>query len=377
LTAVLAPLLILFGLKSGIVYTLTQRLVQDPRNLEVIPMGSSRLTDEWFRRLKKQAGVAFVVPRTRQIAATVDLRNPHMPLGVRVSVELIPTEKGDPLLARWRIEPRGGTSLVLTQSAAEKLGARSGDEVIASIGRTSGGNPERVHLSLTVTAVLPLAAFQRDAAFASLRLLEAAEDYRDGYAVAAFGWPGVSAPPGPRIYPSFRLYAQSMEDVLGLRDHLLAMGLDTYTQAEQIETIRVLDRNLSTIFYVIATVAVFGYTASLGASSIAAVERKRRELGVLRLLGFSTWGMVLFPVSEALFTAVFGIGLATVAYWITQVGINYLFADSLSAGEAACRLLPVHLAGAIAMTLICVLAAAAFGGWRAARVEPAESLRDI
>ncbi|MCK5203198.1 MAG: hypothetical protein KAR15_04980, partial [Desulfobacterales bacterium] len=40
LAAVLAPLLVLFGVKSGIINTMSDRLIQDPRNREISPVGS-------------------------------------------------------------------------------------------------------------------------------------------------------------------------------------------------------------------------------------------------------------------------------------------------------------------------------------------------
>lgn len=43
LAAVLAPLLVLFGLKSGIIATMTERLRADPHNLEITLRGHQRL----------------------------------------------------------------------------------------------------------------------------------------------------------------------------------------------------------------------------------------------------------------------------------------------------------------------------------------------
>ena len=48
LAAILAPLLVLFGVKSGIINTMVDRLVKDPRNLEVSPIGSGRYSPEWL-----------------------------------------------------------------------------------------------------------------------------------------------------------------------------------------------------------------------------------------------------------------------------------------------------------------------------------------
>ncbi len=73
LAAVLAPLLVLFGVKSGIINTMVDRLVQDPRNLEISPVGSSRYDQNWFTAVGNRPGVAFIIPQTRSIAANIIL----------------------------------------------------------------------------------------------------------------------------------------------------------------------------------------------------------------------------------------------------------------------------------------------------------------
>jgi hypothetical protein len=71
LAAVLTPLLVLYGVKFGVVQTLTERLRNDPRNLEISPVISGRFTQDYLTRLAQHPDVAFVLPRTRSIAATM------------------------------------------------------------------------------------------------------------------------------------------------------------------------------------------------------------------------------------------------------------------------------------------------------------------
>ncbi|PWV62399.1 FtsX-like permease family protein [Plasticicumulans acidivorans] len=370
LAAVLAPLLVLFGLKFGLVTTLTERLLNDPRTRELIPIGSGRYTPAWFDELRTWPGVAFVVPRTRQIAATAELRSAD---GRAVIVELIPTAAGDPLLARYGVAEPGGGQLVLSQPAAEKLGAAT--TLDASIGRSRAGREEYAHAVLNVIGTAPLAAFDRDAAFVPLPLLEAAEDYRDGYAVPALGWPGLDKPAGARQYPGFRLYAGTLDDVAPLRAQLVARGLEVLTQADAIDNVKRLARNLDILFAAIAGLGGIGYLAAAGAASLAAVERKRRELSLLRLLGLPTRGLLLFPLAQALYTAFAGCLLALALYFGASAGLNLLFATA--PGEQLCRLLPLHALAAVALTLGTVALAALAGGLRATRIEPSEGWRDV
>ncbi|HKU99161.1 MAG TPA: hypothetical protein VJR58_27960, partial [Vineibacter sp.] len=175
LAAVLAPLLVLFGLRFGVVQTLTERLANDPRNLEIVPIGAGRFDKAWFDRARTWPEVAFVIPRTRAIAASMDLLNPG---GSAVNVEMIPTAPGDPLLkghlpyptctakpdedpavvcaaeVHPRMQPRTprpdqpdpaqaqapDIAVVLSASAARKVGAPARGAVVAGIiGRSIDG----------------------------------------------------------------------------------------------------------------------------------------------------------------------------------------------------------------------------------------------
>ncbi len=53
IVAVVAPLLLLFGLKFGIVSQMRAELLADPRNLEIRMLGSAKLDDAWFAQFKK------------------------------------------------------------------------------------------------------------------------------------------------------------------------------------------------------------------------------------------------------------------------------------------------------------------------------------
>jgi putative ABC transport system permease protein len=110
---------------------------------------------------------------------------------------------------------------------------------------------------------------------------------------------------------------------------------------------------------------------------LAAVERKRRELSILRLLGLPGRGLVGFPLMQALLTAGFGVMVASLAYLLTSALLNQRFADQMQVGETVCRLTVGQGGIAAVTTVLILLCAAGAGGWRAARIEPAEGLRDV
>ncbi|MBV9834506.1 MAG: hypothetical protein JO055_08885, partial [Alphaproteobacteria bacterium] len=215
LAAVLAPLLILFGLRYGVVQTLADRMTRDPRNLEIVPIGAGRFDAAFFEKVASWPDVAFMIPKTRSISATIDIfREGGSPL----PAEMIPTKSGDPLLAGHPI-PTSDRQVVLTADAARKIGnVKAGARIHGVIGRTVDGRTENVRLELEVIAVLPDAALNGEAVFLPLQTLADTESFREGFAVPAFKAEGPQRPADPRLYAGFRLYGRTIYDIPVLRD---------------------------------------------------------------------------------------------------------------------------------------------------------------
>ena len=374
LAAVLGPMMVLFGLKFGIVGGMMDQLIEDPGNREVRPIGSGRYDQAWLDSVRERPDVAFLVPRTRSIAATIDLASARS--SRIVPVELIASASGDPLLAADKPLPVGLDRVVMSRSAAEKLKVRTGDLLDGSLVRRYRGRQERVHLTLTVVAVAPEKAFPRDGAFVSVQLLEALEDFRDGREVVELDWVGAPVKTG-RNYTGFRLYTRSIHDVAGLREAFAKIGVEVHTQVAGIELVQRMDRNLTAIYWAIAVTGLVGFSLSLGANLWANVDRKRKQLSVLRLVGYRTRDIVWFPIVQALFTAIFGWALAVSIFYATAWLINGMMAEQVQPGQLVCRLLPVHYAIALAVTCTAAVIAAGLAGLRSARIEPSEGLREI
>ncbi len=374
LAAVLGPMMVLFGLKFGIVGAMMDQLIEDPGNREIRPVGSGRYNQEWLESIRSMPEVVFLVPRTRSIAATIELSSENA--SRILPVELIASGSDDPLLAPDAPLPEGLDRVVLSRRSAEKLAVSAGDVLDGSLARRFQGQQERVHLPLTVAAIAPETAFARNGAFVSVQLLEALEDFRDGRAVPELDWDGLSVNT-QRTYPGFRLYARSIQDVAGLRDAFAAIGVEVHTRVAEIETVQRMNRNLTIIYWVIAVIGLVGFSLSLGASLWANVDRKRKQLSVLRLVGFRTRDIVWFPMVQSLFTAVLGWALAVSLYYVTAQVINAMMAEQVAAGQQVCRLLQVHYVIALGLTCSAAVIAAGLAGMRSARIEPSEGLREI
>jgi len=375
LAAVLIPLLVLFGLRYGIITNLLDPLIENPRYREISPVTSGRFTPEWFDTMRARDDVEFVVPRTRSLAATIRLRVPDSAVGRIVDVELIPSGPGDPVLAENLEPPKGYGRVLLSTTVAERLGATAGTRVEGIVSRTRQGEVETKLLPLDVAGITPPAAFGRDGMFVSPELLVAIEDFLDGRAVPDLEWDGTEPRSADRAFAGFRMYARGLDDVATLRAELLSQNVDVRTSIADISLVQTLDRNLGIVYWIIATMAIAGYCLSFATSVWANVDRKRREFSVLRLTGFRTRDIVWFPILQAAFTAVLAWLLACIAYFIVQGILNGLFAESIGGGEPVCRIRAWHLALALLLTLAASSVAAAAGGRRVAQLEPSLGLR--
>lgn len=565
--AVVGPLLLLFGLKNGTVETLRSRLLQDPRNREIRPMISRSFTPEWLNTLKDDPKVAFLVPTTRSISASVELKSS----AGNLTLEAQPSAKQDPLLTENNAIPPEESQCVLSDEAARKLSAKAGEELELTIKRLEGSSFEIGHARLKISGVLDTRATSRDMVFFHLKLLENIERFKDGQAVPELGWKGsvplaepvfdgvvlgldtpidpvlkvkltsgtglsllekltddqqlprlgyelknkkyiylistkralgqevfttighrlrgenalilpwvkpmeiqlgenlkfplfalpladglntpwaeklpmgpdwrqiilplnIKLTPGTQLkplaesslslevkqvdavfskgdfvlvppqlagilnlslrreiswlpeedqfilnrrgYAAFRLYAKTLDDVEPLKLDLEAQGIPVHTEAERIRDIKELDKHLGMIFWLIALGGLLGGAGSLTASLYASVERKRRDLGVLGLIGFGQGDLLCFPLYQALFLSLGGLGLAFGFYTGMAGLINHLFSSQLAAGENLCRLNYEHLAYAASGVIILGQSAAALAAWRVISIDPAEALRD-
>lgn len=368
--AVLAPLIVLFGLRQGVVAGLRAELLEDPRAREVVSIVNRTLEPALFARLAADPRVAFLVPRTRALSATIVLENQARP-GRGVRMELLPTGPGDPLLPGVA----AGEGLVLSPTAAERLGLGPGDTALASVARSVGSAREVLTLSLPVAGIAPASAATRDAAFAGVPVLLLAEDFLDGNAPVD-ARPGTVEASRARPFAGFRLHAARLDDVPALDRELRLAGIEVASRAGSVAGLLRLDHNLALLFLAIAGAGGAGYLVSLGVGLWAQVERKRRDLALLSLLGMKRRALLMLPLVQAAAVALAGALLAFgVAAAVAGV-LNRAFAGTVAGDRPVCLLTAGMGVAAAGVTLAGALLASVLAGARAAAVAPAEGLAE-
>lgn len=379
LAAVLAPLLVLYGLKYGVVTALLDCLREDPANREVRVVGNLGLGADELGRIAALPGVGFILPMPRSIARTLYFSALGNGGGNLIDARLLPSAAGDPLLAP-DAPALGEDEVALTPQLARRLGVAAGDMVEGGNIRTlASGRRERLALPLKVRELLAEGRLGGAAALVHPHRLDQIEAFLDGFALPELGFSrGRPLAERPERYEGLRLYAATLADVERLTAALEAAPwrLDLRSEAGQVRSIRELDDNLGRVFQLIALVGGGGYLVSLGANLWANVARKRRELSIVRLLGASRASLVALPVSQAMAIGAAGAVMALLLYALVAGVINRRFADAVCGGGAVCALRPLHVVVAVAATMLAAGAAALVGGARAAAVEPSEGMRD-
>jgi putative ABC transport system permease protein len=275
IVAVVAPLLLLFGLKFGIVSQLRAELLSDPRNLEIRMLASAKLEPSWFEKMKQSEGVGFVMPLTRSLNAIADLYVDSRRFAE--NVELIPTAVKDPLLDGVTI-PQGRDQIVLSSSAAARLGVKQGERVQLRINRLHESRTERAQIDVRVVAILPPESFARPAVFLTLPLLIEIEDFRDGFYISGSGVETGAVNPPRTHFARARMYADRIENVEALANRMSAEGIETSSRLAEIKSVQSIDKVLGIIFGVIAWIAVLGCAASLIGAFMANIDRKRKKV---------------------------------------------------------------------------------------------------
>jgi putative ABC transport system permease protein len=374
--AIIAPLLLLLGLKNGVITSLRQELLNDPRNLEIVVYGAQELDLDWFETTARRPDVGFLVPKTRSINATIDLLNPQR--RIFQAIEMVPTAPGDPLLPDGLPVPGNARQILVTETLANKLGATAGDEIIGVLRRRDGGKRENNQIPLRLIGIIPETSVSRDAAFTHLDLLVGSEDYRDGLR-GPLTEQDLRTPIATERsrFANARVYATDLEGVATLAQAMRRHGIEIRTQAEKIETVQALDRILSFVLRVVSLIGTTGCALALGGALWVNVDRKRRDLALLRLFGFPNNGVALVPLTQSAVIAAAGFSLAFVAYSGGAVAFNRILGANLGDSGYACRLDAPELLAAAGAALAVALLAATAAAWRAGRIDPSECLREL
>ena len=174
---------------------------------------------------------------------------------------------------------------------------------------------------------------------------------------------------------SYRAYGRTIDDVPRIAEELERSGDPVHSRGQEIRALQRLDQNLTQMTLIIAAVALIGGAAVLIASFYASVERKKGQLSLLRLLGFSKGAIFSLPVLQSGMLALLGFLLALVLFTTFASLINTYYASGLPVRGNICRLTAWHIGLFGLVTLSIAVLASLVAANRTLQIDPAEALR--
>lgn len=379
LASMLAPLLIMEGVHNGVIKRLRESLLRDPSVLVLIPVSGmgAGFDEKFFEEMASAPGLRFGIGRIRGVAAEAQMQGPSGKLQV---ITLEGTAKGDPLLAdHGALQPVSMPSsleIVLSDSAAKHLDVKTGQKITASISRRlSSGKFRQIDIPFTVKNVLPPLAGSNDTGFVDMQTLLAIQDFRDGITAPLLNAEGEMAPPEKRRYESFRAYASSLDDVPVLEAWFNSKGINVKTRGRDIAAIKKIDSALTSIISLIAGAGCAGFFAFMASTARASARRKWKQLGMLKLIGFSSRSVLVYPILQALITGILGCLLAFAVYGGIAWVIDILFSEE-TGGETVCEIPFYFLIWVFLAVQLLAMLASFRSGYKAASISPSTVMRE-
>jgi putative ABC transport system permease protein len=379
--ALLVPLLTVMGLRDGIIGTLSERLISDPSNLEIVPEGVRDYDLAFFQNLENDPDVRFVIPNTRNFAFTLALGKPGYNTK-RVAARS--TKKGDPILDY--VEPAVGNEEVglfdiyPSKTVAEFFDAKPGDTLTVTVSRTLNGYLETQNLDLAVKGIIPLWALgdqDNSMMLANLQLLEKIERYFEDRPVPELGWPGNRMETYPARYQTFRLYASELDAVERLRVRFERGGLIVKTSAKEIANVKSLDSAFTVVFFTLLCVVGGGAFASAVSGSIDQVAKNRKSLACLNLLGMGKFHLQIFTSVQVTISGLIAAVGACGFYLVVAKILNEVFYGKMRDVAEVCRLSPEKLLISVGIVVIFMTLASFYANKSLSDIEPSEGMRDV
>ncbi|WP_221288502.1 FtsX-like permease family protein [Amaricoccus macauensis] len=374
LAALLVPLLILLGIKNGVLTDRTTALLQNPESLRLTIARTAAYPRALIDSLSGDPDVRFVAPHPVVLAVVSDFAGtaPGAPVVPRVS--LLATGLGDPYLPADSAAPGPG-EVWLSASLAGGLGASPGDRVTALMPPKSG-EPDGGALDFTVAGVIPAGTWGRVGALLNEADLFLIQDWTDGHVQGADLDPLRGNTTPRETFPSIRLYAASVPAAFRLVDRLAAEGVPVGASLEEARALADLDHALTSSFRVVAGVGLVGYAAAFAASLWNNIGRKRRAISLLRLGGLGRAPAALLPVLQAAGIATLGWGTALLTYAAGAHLLNATLGPSLDLDGPVTRLGPSDIAASATAAMAVALAASVWAAIAVTRITPQQGIDD-
>lgn len=352
LACLMAPLLLLFSLRFGILQELQNQLLNDPKVLALTLDTSYRLDATFFKQLEQRPEVGFLVPQITALNALIDLKFP----GTVARVSVLPTKVGDPVVLRSGIpyeQELAHDEVLVSYDLAQVRELSPGDSVTMVVSRIQNGKRESVRTQLKIKGIVSERFVGDDTLLLNLDMVNAIDDYRNGFNPVLLS-DGSNVNTRPRLYAKFRLYAKDLEQVIPLYYYLVDQHLNVSSKVREIENVKAVAHVLNFIFGVIASVSLIGGALALTGLVLSALRASKRNFVLLRLMGQGQKGIYSVVLVEGMIISALGFILSLVLYALGAGIFNTYFGTTLG-GSMISQLTVGHIALFFAATVLLVM----------------------
>lgn len=186
----------------------------------------------------------------------------------------------------------------------------------------------------------------------------------------------------PGKYSQAFVYVNSIDDAKSVLDEIKSKGFEAYSPTEWITSMQEESQRQQSQLTAIGLISLLVSAIGIANTMLASILERRREIGVMKVIGLSVAKINLMFLVEAALIGLIGGGIG--------LGISYGFAGFLSlggAGEDVSFLgmyfsngvtlsIPIWLAlGAIAIAVGTGILSGIYPAWRATKLSPLEAIR--
>lgn len=371
LVGILVPLMVVLGAKTGFQSSLIADLFSDPKILEIRTRGNTSMSFEQQGEIQSWPETEFVALRTR--TSNDGSRVKKLDGGRIENANVVGTEPGDPLIKDVTLAP---DEIAVSAELAGRLELAIGDTLLM----VSDGKDRSVQMRIdrTIVHIAPAERVPNFVVFADYATTQLFEAFYEGYALPEYGVEdGRDVANRVEDYEGMRIYAKSLADVPALDSKVRQfLAVRTWSEADRIAGTLRLGENLDLAFRVIAAVSVIGLIIALASSFWTAVERKRKTLATLVLLGARSRDLAFFPIIQAALLCLVSLSLAFILFGLSAEIAESLFRDRLSGSSSVVMLTASEVTMLILGTTLIVLSAAIIASNRILGIDPAIILRD-
>ncbi len=180
-------------------------------------------------------------------------------------------------------------------------------------------------------------------------------------------------------YEEARAYASSIDDVLDVVERARGLGYGFQANNGRIKEIQDQDHSLQLLVIIVA-VAVFLFgVLTIVAVLVDSTDRKRNMIGVLRVMGASSYGIFYFVLLRAVLIGLLAGGVTCLAGWGFVKIFSFDLTDAINTNpgwESAISavVLPSDLLLIFLGSILCCGVGAIYPAWRASRLDPIEAV---